>query len=172
MPTNTPDNSSRRAQPNAVMKHAFSFGVCALVAALAASSCTGDAAAPQAACPDSTASVNATVVVGDSVVFDWTPKCAVALLVVEETMGHDHWWIAGFDPDSVENPPATANSIAPRVTYGRSPATATNSFGPEPLIPGTTYMVALWRVLSSGSTLHCQQTHGSACLVAVTSFKR
>jgi len=144
-----------------------------LAIALVVTSCSSDATAPNTKdCADSTTTVNATVSVTDSVVFDWTPKCAVALLIVEETTGHDHWWIAGFDPDSVENPPASANRIAPRVTYGRVPASITDSYGPDQLVPGTTYLVALWRVLPSGSALQCQQNHGASCLVAVASFKR
>lgn len=152
----------------------LSFAVAsALAVVLGVSSCSSDATAPAAAdCADNTTSVNAHTTVGDSIVFDWTPKCAVALLVVEETMGHDHWWIAGFNPDSVDNPTTSANRIAPRVTFGRVPAKITDSFGPEPLLAGTTYLVALWRVLPSGSTLECQQKHGDACLVAVTSFLR
>jgi hypothetical protein len=145
----------------------------AVACALAVSSCSRDATAPSSnACADNTTSVNATISVADSIVFDWTPKCSIALLVVEETMGHDHWWIAGFNPDSVDNPTTGANRIAPRVTFGRVPATITDSFGPEPLVAGTTYIVALWRVLPSGSTLECQQKHGDACLVAVNSFQR
>lgn len=150
---------------------------CAVGSALAISvagiSCSGDATGPNDKdCTDNTTSVNATVSVGDSVSVDWTPKCALALLVVETAVGHDQWWVAGFNPDTVDIPTVSANRILPRVTYGHVPATATDSFGPEPLVAGTTYVVALWRVLPSGSTLQCQQNHGTACLVAVTSFTR
>lgn len=152
----------------------LSFAVAyALAVVLTVSSCSSDATAPAAKdCADTTTSVNATISVHDSVTFDWTPRCSLALLVVEETMGHDHWWIAGFNPDTVDNPTVSANRIAPRVTFGRVPATITDSFGPEPLVAGTTYIVGLWRVLPSGSTLQCQQKHGDACLVAVASFVR
>ena len=152
----------------------LSFAVAsALAVVVAVTSCSGDAAGPtDKDCAETTTSVNATISVGDSVVVDWAPKCAIALLVVETTVGHDQWWIAGFNPDTVDNPTTAANRIVPRITYGHVPTTATDSFGPEPLVAGTTYVVALWRVLPSGSTLQCQQNHGAACLVAVTSFTR
>ncbi|HTI65419.1 MAG TPA: hypothetical protein VL524_17980 [Gemmatimonadaceae bacterium] len=155
------------------MKRRWLAAASALAIAVAVTSCSGDATGPSAKdCTESTTSVNATISVGDSVVFDWTPKCAIALLVVETAVGHDQWWVAGFNPDTVDIPSTDANRISPRVTYGHVPATSTDSFGPESLVAGTTYVVALWRVLPNGSTLQCQQNHGTACLVAVASFTR
>jgi len=155
------------------MKRRWFAAASALAITVAVTSCSGDATGPSDKdCTASTTSVNATISVGDSVVFDWTPKCAIALLVVETTVGHDQWWVAGFNPDTVDIPTTDANRISPRVTYGHVPATSTDSFGPESLVAGTTYVVALWRVLPNGSTLQCQQNHGTACLVAVASFTR
>ena len=147
---------------------AAALGFAAVVA-----SCSHDATSPvDTSCADNTTSVNATVSVTGSVVIDWTPRCPLSLLIVETSSGHDQWWIAGFNPDSVDNPAVSANRISPSVTYGQVPATATNSFGPEALLAGTIYTVALWRALPVGSPLHCQQNRGTACLLAVTTFTR
>ena len=144
-----------------------------LAFAVVAASCSHDVTTPgPVGCADNTTSVTPTVSVAGSVLFDWTPSCPLALLVVETSTGHDQWWIAGFNPDSIDNPAVTSNRITPSVTYGQVPGTATNSFGPETLAPGTTYTAALWRALPVGSSLHCQQNHGTACLVAVTTFTR
>ncbi|HMA23180.1 MAG: hypothetical protein ACM37U_08170 [Gemmatimonas sp.] len=139
----------------------------------AAISCSGDSTGPQvASCTEQTASVNVMISVGSSIAFDWTPACQVALLVVENDQGSDRWWIATFDPDADIDPTIEANRIAPRVTFGQMPATATHSYGPEDLIAGTTYTVALWRILPKDSPVHCQQSAGSACLIAVKTFTR
>jgi hypothetical protein len=155
------------------MKRCWFAAASVLAMVVAVASCSSDATGPKDKdCTESTTAVNATTSVDDSVVFDWTPKCTLALLVVETTDGHDQWWVAGFNPDTVDIPTTDANRISPRVTYGHVPATSTDSFGPESLVAGTTYVVALWRVLPNGSTLQCQQNHGTACLVAVASFTR
>ena len=67
-----------------------------------------------------------------NVVFDWTPRCRVALLLVEAE-GGDLWAIGEED----------ANLIEPPVTYGLAPAGLT-IYGPEELVPGTEYELVLW----------------------------
>jgi hypothetical protein len=156
-----------------VHRNSWGAGLQALAFVVGVASCSRDATSPQnVSCADNTTSVNVTISAGGSVAFDWTPACPLSLFVVETSNGHDQWWIAGFNPDSIDNPAVGANRIVPRVTYGQVPATATNSLGPEPLVAGTTYTVALWRALPIGSPLHCQQNHGTACLLAVTTFTR
>ena len=144
-----------------------------ILLAAASASCSSDGTAPSgASCTDATTSVDATIAVGASVTFDWTPACPVALVLVEtESSGHDVWWIATFDADS-DITPATENRIVPRITFGQVPSTAAHFSGPEPMVAGTTYTLVLWRNVPTGSTLHCRETFGTACLVAVKTFTR
>jgi hypothetical protein len=146
----------------------------AILLATAAVSCSSDSTGPQPpSCLEETSSVNATISVGTSVTFDWTPACPVALLVVEgESSGHDVWWIATFGAGDSEIVPTTANRIVPPITFGQVPSTATSAFGPEPMVAGTIYRVVLWRNLPAGSSLRCQQNAGTGCLLAAKSFTR
>lgn len=141
------------------------------LAAAVCIACSDDAAGPDGdACPDETSSVEATVTVGQSsVAFDWTPRCSVALLLVEEEAS-DRWSIS--TPEESWTTPALANRIAPPVTYGEVPAGITESFGPEPLVPGQSYELVLWSILPSGSTAQCLQRFESACLLEVEAFTR
>jgi hypothetical protein len=142
-----------------------------VVASAAIGSCSRDSTGPeQISCMPETNSAEVTVVAGSSVVFDWTPKCSVALLLVEEENGSDMWWIS--TPEANWRSPDLANKISPPATYGQVPADVTNSFGPEPLIVGTTYKLVLWRILPEGSTTQCLMNFESACLIAVKTFTR
>ena len=145
----------------------------ALVATVSAS-CSSDGTAPKSvSCLDTTTSVDATVSVGTSVTLDWAPACPVALVVVEtESSGHDVWWIATFAAADSDIAPTTENRITPPIVLGQIPPTAAHSFGPEAMIAGTQYALALWRNIPSGSTLNCLQRFGTACLVAAKTFTR
>jgi hypothetical protein len=117
--------------------------------------------------------VNATISVGASVTFNWTPACPVALVLIEpENSGHDVWWIATFAASDSDFTPTTQNRITPPVTFGQVPSTATASFGPEPMLAGTNYSLILWRNLPNGASVRCQENNGTGCLVAVKSFTR
>jgi hypothetical protein len=143
--------------------------VTAMVLVAAVAACSSDSTDTQtASCTNETTSVEPTI----SVVFDWKPACAVALVLVETDSGHDMWWVATFDPESDVAPTVDANRIATHVSFGDVPSTATHSYGPDPLIAGKTYTLALWRVLPKGSTLHCLQNVESNCLLAVKTFTR
>jgi hypothetical protein len=100
----------------------------AILLAAGAVSCSSDGTAPQAAsCSEETSSVDATISVGSSVTFNWTPACPVALVLIEpEDSGHDVWWIATF-PSNSDIAPTTENRIIPPVTFGQVPSTATDS---------------------------------------------
>ncbi len=141
-----------------------------VLAGAAILSCSDDPTGPETAdCAAETSSVEATVSVGSSVTFDWSPRCAVAFVLVEED-GGDVWWISTSEDDW--DSPNLANRITPPVTYGQVPAGILDSYGPDPLVPGTTYELVLWRILPAGSTAQCQARIGSACLIAVKEFTR
>lgn len=150
--------------------------VVAILLMAVAASCASDSTAPQAetCSTDTTTSVEPTISVGSSVVFDWKPECAVALLIVETAgeSGHDIWWISTFDPDSTAPSTVDANRIASHVTFGQVPSTATDSYGPEPLVAGQTYRFALWRIVPQSSSPRCLQSYQTACLLAVKTFTR
>lgn len=121
-------------------------------------------------CPAETASVNATVTTAGSVVFDWSPRCAVALVLIEED-ADDQWLVSSMnDTETLET---SENRLLPPITYGQSPANATEVSAAVPLVPGHTYELVLWRVLPAGSsTAQCLQHFDNACLVAVKEFTR
>jgi hypothetical protein len=145
----------------------------AIVLAIAVVSCSGDGTAPQgASCSDQTSSVDATISVGTSVTFNWTPACPVALVLIEPAnSGDDVWWIATF-PSNSDIAPTTENRITPPVTFGQVPSTATDSFGPKAMLAGSTYKLVLWRNLPTGSALQCQYHSGTGCVVALKTFTR
>jgi len=129
-------------------------------------SCTDQG--PKGACP-TTSSVEATVTVGSSVVFNWEPKCAVALLLVEQN-GGDEWGIA--DPNLSNSSTEAANKILPPVTYGQVPSGVDEDPPAAALVPGQSYTLVLWKVVPAGSTVQCQQNSENACLLAVKPFQR
>lgn len=75
-------------------------------------------------------------------------------------------------PDVSETSTETANIIRPPVTYGQLPPGAEQSGPAAALVPGRTYEVILWKVVSAGSTISCLQRVQNACLLAVTPFTR
>lgn len=139
----------------------------AILAAAATLSC-GDITLPQA-CTANTGSVTASVAKSQNgVVFDWSPACPVAMVLVEDN-GSDMWYAAAADLSSTST--ESSNIILPPVTYGTAPS-GTDGIPPETLVAGHTYTVVLWRVISAGSTASCQQRNGNACLLTVKSFTR
>jgi hypothetical protein len=133
-----------------------------------------DATGPRIApCPDDTGAAEVTVVrIGASVRFHWEPECAVAFLLVEqEQEGSDRWFIK-TDEDRWDDPTYPANRFAPPITYGVEPQGVHESFGPEDLLSGVTYVLVLWRVLPENSTAVCQFRFETACLMAVAEFVR
>ncbi len=134
--------------------------------ALACSDATSPA---EPACSPETSSVEATVTVGASVTFDWTPKCAVTSVLVEEDAS-DMWFIASTE--DLASAPVSANVITAPVRYGNVPSGIVSSYGPEPLVAGRRYSLALWRALPPGSATRCQLNVGTACLLTVKQFTR
>ena len=137
------DQTAGAGEPGAVTvaKRARRFWA---VLTLAAGSlgCSDEVTGPEeASCLPETASVEGKVTVGASVVFDWSPRCPVALVLIEEG-AHDKWLVST----------GSANAITPPVTYGQVPAGATDSYGPEPLVAGQTYELILWRMMPDGSS--------------------
>jgi hypothetical protein len=145
----------------------------AILLAMATVSCSSDGTAPQpASCSEQTSSVDATISVGPSVTFNWTPACPVALVLIEpENSGDDVWWIATF-ASNTDIAPTTENRITPPVTFGQVPSTAMDSFGPKPMLAGATYKLVLWRNLPTGDALRCQYHSGTGCVVALKTFTR
>jgi len=124
--------------------------------------CAEKSTGPEACLP-STNFVFATVNVGTTVTFDWTPGCAVFLLRVESDVS-DEWGIGGQE---------FANVIAPPITYGQTPPSgALEGPSPRALVSGQTYTLVLWRVLPEGSTIQCQERIERMCLVAEKAFQR
>jgi hypothetical protein len=120
-------------------------------------------------CTGDTGVITATVTTGATVTFDWEPRCAVALLLVEEEAS-DQWAITA--PDFNETATSAANVILPPVTYGQVPAGAEEFQAPQTLVAGTTYELVLWRIVEEGTSPACQERFENACLVAVKTFQR
>ena len=77
--------------------------------------------------------VNIVVTPGTSPTITWAPACTVAQLRVAKAVdGEDMWAVL-----------SSTNSINPGVEYGQTPAGATTTRLPAPLLPGTEYRVIL-----------------------------
>ena len=124
-----------------------------IITVLASWSCSGgDSTGPDSnGCAPTTTTVQATVTTGSAVSFDWSPDCALALLLIEDETGGDMWYVNS--PDIESESPDLANRIAPQVTYGQVPAGMvgpTDPNGPVPAVPlvaGRTYKLVLWRLV-------------------------
>ena len=141
-------------------------------ASLAALLASCDDSTGPAACPSDPTSVDISVTTGDQLTFDWTPNCAMAGLIVESASGGDQWLVVTFDPDGDVPTPDVGNRILPKVTYGQVPANAAYSEPPAPLVQGTPYQVALWRIVPNGSAAACVSRSGAVCVIATKSFLR
>lgn len=121
-------------------------------------------------CPAETASVTATVATSGAVVFDWSPRCAMTMVLVEED-AEDQWAVSSFkDEDNLQT---SDNRLLPPITYGQKPADGTELSAPVALVAGHTYDLVLWRVLPAGSsTSQCLHHFENACLVALKQFTK
>ena len=133
-------------------------------------SCSDDATEPETVgCTAETASVTATVSSGATPTFNWEPRCAVAIVLVEEDAS-DQWGLS-TDEESWTNP-TTGNRITPPITYGTIPQGTVQTQAPQPLVTGRTYELILWRVLPPGSSASCLQKIENLCLLTVHEFTR
>lgn len=86
-------------------------------------------------CGPEVTSLAVTVSAGLTPVIDWSPRCRVTLLLIEED-AHDMWSLRGREDH---------NDVAPPITYGVAPNGLTGGTA-EPLLAGRTYEVVLWHV--------------------------
>ena len=118
---------------------------------------------PADPCTDDTGTVTVTVTsAAGTPVFDWSPACAVALVLVEK-VGGDTWYVS--TDDATWSDAAQANLITPPITYGVAPAETADEYGPDPLVTGVEHDFILWRV-QQGSTADCLLTGFGLCLLA------
>jgi hypothetical protein len=136
-------------------------------ALLVVAACTESTGPSECAATTGTVSVTVTKT-ASSVVFDWTPRCAVALVLVEQD-GSDQWALES--PDLNDTPTTASNIITPSVTYGETRAGAVSSTA-EPLVTGQLYDVVLWRMIAPGTNAPCLDRFENACLLAVHEFTR
>jgi hypothetical protein len=148
------------------MKPSLLIGSALLV--LAAGTIAGCTSPSEAsACPEGTTEVTASVTKsGSNVVFDWAPRCPVALLLVEQEAS-DMWVVNA--PNFSETSTTAANVIFPSVTYGQTPSGSEVDAIPKPLVAGTTYNLVLWMVVPSSTNCVTMRVQ-NACLVALKSF--
>lgn len=154
------------------MKHRRIYALMARALALAGCDdrpTSSEDPASLSSCEAETGSVQVDVSVGTSVVFDWNPRCPVAMLLVEEDAS-DMWGIS--TDEATWNRPEDANRIDPAITYGTSQPGVSQFQDAQRLVTGVTYELILWRVLPEGSTAQCQQRFGNLCLLAVQPFTR
>jgi hypothetical protein len=150
------------------MRLARLSSIAAFVVFAIGAACSDSTSPRDVACDPETTSVSATVTVGASVVFDWSPACPVALLLVED--GASDTWLISVPDDAFDSP--QGNRIRPKVTYGQVPQGIIDTIAPTALVQGRTYELILWRVLPDGSTAQCQQRFGTVCLLTVKTFTR
>ena len=141
--------------------------VVTLSAALLIGSCSDTSGPDDDRCDATTVQVDVAVTTAsNAVVFDWSPACAVALLLVEDDAS-DMWVIS---TDEQEWTSASGNRISPKILYGQPPSGITQTSAPEALVPGRTYELILWRVVSNPTA--CQTRIGNLCMVALETFTR
>lgn len=139
--------------------------------------CSDDDPTVPEGCDPATSAVDVHIDPAEPVVFDWSPRCGVVMLLVEEeASGSDVWGaIVPEDESAVWSDPAKANLIEPPVTFGEVPDVA-EMIGPpgQPgaLMSGVAYDVALWRIMPDIDAADCIAKSENACLVAVRSFTR
>ena len=88
--------------------------------------------------PECHGQIQMAAVPGTPPVFNWTPECMVAYLVVEDRGDGTGYW-------SVSSPPGE-HIIQPPVTYGVVPEGAIQDHGPNPLEAGGAYRVIAFLV--------------------------
>lgn len=131
------------------------------------SACSDDGAGPEIpACEAETSSVAVTVGREGGLTFDWSPDCAVFLVIVEE-QGSDRWGIS-TEEDSWNS--TQGNRIVPPLSYGVAPAGIDEFKEAEELVAGTTYQLILWRALPPNSEVQCIFRFGRQCLLAAHEF--
>lgn len=106
---------------------------CALTA------CSSDPTSPDASLPECTGPVEVSVSSGTSPTFDWTPRCSLFLVLVEQGAS-DRWAVMSLG----------TNAITPPVHYGVQPPFASQSDPTIPLEAGQTYDVVLGRWTGPG----------------------
>jgi hypothetical protein len=127
-----------------------------LVLVLALGACGDETTAPLSDCPEA---VELTVGPGLLPVFDWTPRCLAATLIVEarDGSGFTMWILQTVDQE---------NRLSPPVRYGDEPEGTEQIGDRRPLLAGTLYRAGLLAVhpTSNGGIV----VEG----VAVTKFQR
>ena len=106
--------------------------------------CDGDPSAPSGDpidCGADVSAVDVSVSTGSSLVFDWSPRCRVALLLVEE--GPSDRWALGD---------AESNLVGPPVTYGVVPD-GIEGDAAQSLTDGTEYDLVVWIVDGASARL-------------------
>ena len=126
---------------------------------LGASGCSETSGPAADSCPADLKSVDAKITTGSTVVLDWSPRCPVALVLIEEDAS-DQWVVSAADLD--DDLTEADNRLMPPITYGVAPSTAKYSDQALQLVPGRKYELILWRVLPGGAE----------ALVAVKEFVR
>jgi len=141
-------------------------------AAIAVALPTGASAQEAMECTDETTEIAVeSVVTFDSVTFNWSPRCGVAVLLVElQGAGSDMWGLMA--PMELWSNPSQANRIMPGLSYGVAPEGVTVRERPGMLEVGKSYELVLWRLLPAGSAAVCTMRRDDACLVAVHHFIR
>lgn len=144
-------------------------GLALAATVLAACGDDADPVRPAVACADNLTAVTTTVTQsGDDVRFDWTPRCPVAMVLVEGVNG-DAWRL--WAPDSLWEGPE-ANLIVPPVTYGES-RTGMVGQPAEALVVGERYDLVLWRVTPPGTRMSgCAAFIENNCIVGLRRFTR
>ena len=137
---------------------------CAGIVLAACAACAAFEPEDERSCRSHTSSVAilTDTVYGGILRLNWTPRCAIAKLSVEDN-GVVMWSVATGDLD---RPPEIANRIRPSLLYGFTPLEAAEEVLTGRLVAGRIYRVYLWRMLPTGSTARCEQRVGDACLIA------
>jgi hypothetical protein len=97
--------------------------------------CATDGTIDPSQVPECEGQVTIEVSPGTVPTFHWTPNCTLGRLVVEQQAEEEYWGTETHGTNTYRSP----------ITYGVPPADAEDPHPAQPLSPGTTYRVTLYR---------------------------
>lgn len=121
-------------------------------------------------CTDDTGSVEVTVGPGQTPTIDWSPKCAVAIVRIQDAAA-DVWGFSTLDVAPRSDIEAV-NALRPPIAWADTPTGAQSVGSGDPLVPGREYSVYIWRLLPPESRATCLSDFEGLCLLAEFGFTR
>jgi len=121
-------------------------------------------------CTDNTGSVEVTVGPEQTPSIDWSPECAVAVVLIRDATA-DVWGFSTLDVAPRSNLEAI-NALMPPLSWTDAPSGVETVGSAAPLVPGRDYALYIWRLLPPESQATCLSDFDGLCLLAQHGFTR